>query len=141
MITNVLLKNFLKEITLLRILAFKAKMKRWKPICSCRICRIYIERVGFIWFLNVYTHIFIYLYSIYLQISIKMQKVSHRVEMSDYPGEIDGVQLFYFGYFGNHPANIDFLESSSRSTRKRCEICSKLAIKTPEMTTFSCFFC
>ena len=28
--------------------AFKTKIKRWKPICSCRICRIYIERVGFI---------------------------------------------------------------------------------------------
>ena len=99
-----------------------------------RTCRFYL-------IFKCITHIFIYLYSVYLQISIKMQKVSHRVEMSDYPEEIDGVQLFYFGYFGNHPANIDFLENSSRSTRKRCEICSKLAIKAPEMTTFSCFFC
>ena len=28
--------------------AFKTKIKHWKPICSCRICRSYIQRVGFI---------------------------------------------------------------------------------------------
>ena len=28
--------------------AFKTKIKRWKHICSCRTCRIYIQRVGFI---------------------------------------------------------------------------------------------
>ena len=28
--------------------AFKTNIKLWKPICSCRICRIYIQRVGFI---------------------------------------------------------------------------------------------
>ena len=28
--------------------AFKIKIKHWKPFCSCRICRIYTQRVGFI---------------------------------------------------------------------------------------------
>ena len=31
-----------------------------------------------------------------------------------------------------YPANIYLLKVSNRSTRKRCEICSKLTIKTPE---------
>ena len=48
----------IKNVTTLA--AFKIKIKRWKPICSCRICRIYIQRVvGFIWFLNVYIYLFI----------------------------------------------------------------------------------
>ena len=34
--------------------ALKTKIKRWNPNCSCSICRIYIQRVGFIQFLNVY---------------------------------------------------------------------------------------
>ena len=28
--------------------AFKTKIKHWKTICSCRICRSYIQRVAFI---------------------------------------------------------------------------------------------
>ena len=28
--------------------AFKTKIKLWEPICSCRICRSYTQRVGFI---------------------------------------------------------------------------------------------
>ena len=36
----------IKNVTTLA--AFKTKIKHWKPICSCRICRIYIQRVGFI---------------------------------------------------------------------------------------------
>ena len=27
---------------------FKAKLKTWIPICKCRLCRIYVQRVGFI---------------------------------------------------------------------------------------------
>ena len=27
---------------------FKTKIKHWKPICSCRICKIYVQCVGFI---------------------------------------------------------------------------------------------
>ena len=34
-----------KNVTTLA--TFKTKIKRWKPICSCRICRIYIQRIGF----------------------------------------------------------------------------------------------
>ena len=30
------------------------------------------------------------------------------------------------------PANISLIKVKNRSTRKRCEICSKLTIKTPE---------
>ena len=28
--------------------ACRTKFKRWKPICSCRVCRIYIQSVGLI---------------------------------------------------------------------------------------------
>ena len=35
-----------KSITTLA--AFKTKIKCWKPICSCRICRIFIQRIGFV---------------------------------------------------------------------------------------------
>ena len=31
-----------------------------------------------------------------------------------------------------YPANIYLFKDDNRNTRKRCEICSKLAIKTPE---------
>ena len=36
----------IKNVTTLA--AFKTKIKYWKPICSCRVCRIYMQRVGFI---------------------------------------------------------------------------------------------
>ena len=36
----------IKNVTTLA--AFKTKIKQWKPICSCRICGIYIQHVGFI---------------------------------------------------------------------------------------------
>ena len=36
----------IKNVTTL--VEFKTKIKRWKPICSCRICRIYKQRLGFI---------------------------------------------------------------------------------------------
>ena len=32
----------------------------------------------------------------------------------------------------SYPANIYLLKTNNRNTRKRCEICSKLTIKTPE---------
>ena len=31
-----------------------------------------------------------------------------------------------------YPANIYFLKGNNRKTRRRCEICSKLTVKTPE---------
>ena len=31
-----------------------------------------------------------------------------------------------------HPANIYLFKVNNRNTRKRCEICSRLTIKTPE---------
>ena len=33
---------------------------------------------------------------------------------------------------GNHPANIYLFKVKNGSTRKNCEICSKLTVKTPE---------
>ena len=33
---------------------------------------------------------------------------------------------------GLNPANIQLFKVNNRNTRKRCEICSKLTIKTPE---------
>ena len=35
------------------------------------------------------------------------------------------------------PANIYLFKVNNKNTRKRCEICSKLTIKTPER----CFYC
>ena len=34
--------------------------------------------------------------------------------------------------FGRNPANIYLFNVNNRNTRKRCEICSKLTIQTPE---------
>ena len=34
----------------------------------------------------------------------------------------------------DHPTNIYFFKIKNRNTRKTCEICSKLATKTPERT-------
>ena len=61
-----------------------------------------------------------------------MRKILHPVEMSDYPQQVDVMQLFYFGYFGNHPGYIELLKSNNRNTRKMSEICSKSTIKTPK---------
>ena len=36
------------------------------------------------------------------------------------------------GNYGNEPADIYLLKVNNRNTRTRCEICSKLTIKTPE---------
>ena len=39
---------------------------------------------------------------------------------------------------GTHPVNIYLLKVNDRNTRKKCEICSKLTIKTPKrFTNFS----
>ena len=47
----------IKNVT--NLTTFKTKIKHWKSICSCRICRIYMQRVGFIQFLNVYICIYL----------------------------------------------------------------------------------
>ena len=38
-----------------------------------------------------------------------------------------------------NPANINLFKFNNRNTRKRCEICSKLAIKTPELREWTYF--
>ena len=40
-----------------------------------------------------------------------------------------------------YPANIYFFKVNNRGTRKKCEICSKLTIKSPERRRrcFTCF--
>ena len=43
---------------------------------------------------------------------------------------LTGTQLRLFE--GSIPANIYILKVNNRNTRKRCELCSKLTIKTPE---------
>ena len=45
-----------------------------------------------------------------------------------------------------YPVDICLLQVNNRNTRRRCEICSKLTIKTPErrqwsMTSFWCLYC
>ena len=55
-------------------------------------------------------------------------------------------------FLAHLPTNIYLLEVNNRNTRKRCEICSKLTIKTPELLfllltlniihfLFYCFYC
>ena len=43
----------------------------------------------------------------------------------------------------NNPAGIYLLKVNNRNTRTRCEICSKLTIKTPErrLESFRCLYC
>ena len=36
------------------------------------------------------------------------------------------------GFYGSNPAGIFLLKINNRNTRRKCEICSKLTIKTPE---------
>ena len=53
----------------------------------------------------------------------------------------------YFQCFQELPANIYLFKINNRNTRKRCEICSKLTIKSPErrhwltLNIFHTFFC
>ena len=42
------------------------------------------------------------------------------------------VSLFCWPCISNKPANIYLFKVNNRNTRKKCEICSKLTIKTPE---------
>ena len=39
-----------------------------------------------------------------------------------------------------YPGNIDLFKVNTRNTRKRCEICSNLTIKTPEASVW-CLYC
>ena len=47
------------------------------------------------------------------------------------------------GDFLVNPAGIYLLKVNNRNTRTRCEICSKLIIKTPErrLASFWCLYC
>ena len=67
-----------------------------------------------------------------------------------YGGELDSPTIhspFYFiqstKYFIINPAGIYLLKVNNRNTRTRCEICSKLTIKTPErrLASFWCLYC
>ena len=53
------------------------------------------------------------------------------------------VQMFQRSAFLTNPAIIYLLEVNNRNTRKRCKICPKLTIKTPEqrLASFWCFYC
>ena len=39
-----------------------------------------------------------------------------------------------------NPANIYLFKVNNRNTRKRCEVCSKLAVKTPERLALNTLF-
>ena len=60
--------------------------------------------------------------------------------------EINKSFLYQFYFYRCHsfnqaiPANIYLFKVNNRNTRKRCEICSKLTIKTPERRRFGVFF-
>ena len=43
-----------------------------------------------------------------------------------------GIRLFLLGNWNSSPSNIYLFKFNNRNTRKRCEICSKLTIKTLE---------
>ena len=40
-----------------------------------------------------------------------------------------------------HPAGNYMFKVNNKNTRTRCEICSKLTIKTPELASFWCLYC
>ena len=40
--------------------------------------------------------------------------------------------------FDSYPANIYLFKVNNKNTRKRCEICSKLTVKTPERRHLGC---
>ena len=45
---------------------------------------------------------------------------------------------YYLNMFSDFPAGIYLLKVENRNTRTRCEICSKLTIKTPERRHWCC---
>ena len=48
------------------------------------------------------------------------------------------------GFFMINPANINMVKVIKRNIKKRCEICSKLTLKTTRttsLTSFCCFYC
>ena len=55
-----ILPNEIKDSDTLQI--FKAKIKKWVPIeCPCRLCKIYLPQVGFIWEVFTYFSFFLHL--------------------------------------------------------------------------------
>ena len=57
--------------------------------------------------------------------------------------EFGEITVFYAVYFDVNPAGNYLFEVNNRNTRTRCEICSKLTIKTPErhLASFWCLYC
>ena len=51
------------------------------------------------------------------------------IQRESYYGNIEYIQQI-------NPANIYLFKANNRNTRKRCEICSKLTIKTSEQLVF-----
>ena len=51
--------------------------------------------------------------------------IGHSFEQAFFP------RLQCVGYLLQFPANIDIFKANNRNSRKRCEVCSKLTIKTP----------
>ena len=39
-------ERFIKERSCLE--GFKSKIRKWKPYCSCRLCKTYLRHVGFL---------------------------------------------------------------------------------------------
>ena len=50
-----------------------------------------------------------------------------------------GVSIFNFEQENASPASFQLFKVNNRNTRKRCKICSKLTIKTPERRQRHCF--
>ena len=53
------------------------------------------------------------------------------------------ISLWVYKRWNHVPAGIYLLKVNNRNTRTRCEICSKLTIKTPErrLASFWCLYC
>ena len=56
----------------------------------------------------------------------------------DWQGEVFNVMKIY--HLGPNPVGIYLLKVNNRNTRTRCEICSKLTMKTPERRLAWCLY-
>ena len=86
---------------------------------------------------NFLKHVFVLSRFLHLQYQLQ-RKMKHNTYLK-YSKKLKRNQKSQTGFSKNrhYPVNIYLLKVNNRNTRTRCEICSKLTIKTPERCTSS----
>ena len=76
-------------------------------------------------------------YTSHTYLGFRLKRLFRRVEV------LLKIISSFFTYICYHPAGNYMFKVNNRNTRARCEICSKLTIKTPErrLASFWCLYC